>query len=144
MRKWAICCILLVLLLAVNSSIAAGAWADRFPKPQVIIPGFDHFPGQMLASLTPELKYQAVGAINYLEIFDAQDSKLTLSELLSEHRTPVLSAQVHSTSLLIPAGILLPGKTYYWRVISIHAPGSKSEATTFSQSLYFSTPIVNR
>jgi len=72
-------------------------------------------------------------------VFEAQGSRQTLAEQLSNRPIPILQARVNSSSLQIPAGILLPGKSYYWYVESTHAPGTKSEATNASQRLYFST-----
>lgn len=128
-----------LLLLATTGGLALAGWADHFPSPESIGPGTLELPGPTLNTLTPELKYVTVGSLSYVYVFAVEDSQLTLAEQLSKRRTPVLVARVNSSSLEIPAGILLSGKSYYWYVESIHAPGSKSEATKASQRLYFST-----
>lgn len=139
MRRVVISFFVVLLLLTATGGLALAGWADHFPAPEAIGPGSVEAPGQELNTLTPELKYVTVGSLSYVYVFAAEDAPVTLAEQLSNRHTPVLMASVNSSSLQIPAGILLPGKSYYWYVESIHAPGSKSEAIKTSQKLYFST-----
>ena len=128
-----------LLILAASGGLAQAAWADMFPSPEAVGPGTVETPGPVLNTLTPELKFVTVGSLSYIYLFDAQNPRMTLGEQFSNRRVPLLMAQVNSSSLQIPAGLLLPGKNYYWYVESIHAPGTKSEATTSSRKMYFST-----
>lgn len=140
MRRLSVSFLVLVLLVAMTGGMASAEWwDDRYPSPKAIGVGSAESPGQILNTLTPELKFQIVGEISYIDLYDAQDSKLTLAEQHSNYRSPVLVARVTSSSLQIPAGILQPGKSYYWYVESTHSPGSKSENSKTSQKLYFST-----
>lgn len=127
-----------VLVLVCWFSPVSAAWADHFPGPVITAPGVDKAPGPVLGTLTPELKYQGVGAVTYIYIYDAQYSRLTLEDEIRNAPRPVLMAQADITSFKVPAGVLLPGHSYYWYVESIHAPGSKSEAIKNSPTLYFS------
>lgn len=139
MRRVVISFFVLMLLLTATGGLALASWADHFPAPEAKGPGSVDAPGQVLSTLTPELKYVTVSSLSYVYVFAAEDDQVTLAEQISNRRTPVLMARINSSSLQIPAGILLPGKNYYWYVESIHAPGSKSEATKISPKMYFST-----
>ncbi|MDR3566079.1 MAG: hypothetical protein P4N59_32215 [Negativicutes bacterium] len=129
----------LLLLFAVSVAPVQAAWEDYFPAPEAIGPGGESSPGPVLSTLTPQLKFNTVGAISYIYLYDAGQPRPTLGEWASGHSNPVLMVQVNATTLQIPAGVLLPGKTYCWYVESTHAPGTKSEATRSSLRLYFST-----
>lgn len=128
-----------LMIFAGTGGLAQAAWADMFPSPEALGPGVVQAPGPVLNTLTPELKFVPVGSLNYIYLYDAENSPTTLEEQFSNRRTPLLMARINSASLQIPVGLLLPGKTYYWYVESIHAPGTRSEATTSSQKMYFST-----
>ena len=138
MRRVIVSFFVLLLLLTASGGLALAGWADHFPAPEAMGPGSVEAPGQVLNTLTPELKYMTVGSLSYVYIFATDHAPVTLAEQFSHQPTPVLMARINSSSLQIPAGILLPGKNYYWYVESIHAPGSKSEATKISPKLYFS------
>ncbi len=131
--------IVVLMLFAATGGLAQAAWADMFPSPEAVGPGTVETPGPVLNTLTPELKFVTVGSLSYIYLFDAENPRMTLGEQFSNRPVPLLMARVNSSSLQIPAGLLLPGKSYYWYVESIHAPGTKSEATTSSQKMYFST-----
>lgn len=129
----------LLLVLTMTSGLALANWADMFPPPRAIGPGGLEHPGPVLDTLTPELKFVPVGSISIVCVYATDDYGETKPGQFSIPVTPVLLARVHSSSLQIPAGVLLPGKGYYWYIESTYAPGSKSEATTTSQRMYFST-----
>jgi len=139
MRRLPIIFLALALLALSGGTASAAGWDSHFPSPAAVSVGSVETPGPVLKTLTPELKYQVVGELTCLYVYYGQDSRLTLAEQRSNFRVPVLTAQVNSSSLQIPAGILLPGKNYYWFVESTHALGSKSENSKTSRKLYFST-----
>ncbi len=139
MKRLTVCFLVIAVMLAATSGPAAAAWADFFPAPRALAPGGPDKPGPVVSTLTPELKFAPVGSISYVYVFAATDARETLAEQFSNNRTPVFTARVNASSVQIPAGVLLPGEDYYWYVVSIHAPGSKSEATKTSLWLYFST-----
>ena len=140
MRRLPAILLALALLLAISAGTASAAgWDSHYPSPTAGGVGSVETPGPVLKTLTPELKYQVVGELNCIYVYYADDSRLTLAEQRSNFRLPVLTAQINSSSLQIPAGILLPGKNYYWFVESTHALGSKSENSKTSRKLYFST-----
>ncbi len=113
------------------------AWADRFPAPQLIGPGQEGAPGAATVGVMPTLLYSRVGSLSYIYIFDAEPEYQTLDEFLTKRARPVLVARVTDDSFEVPAGVLMPGRTYYWYVESIHAPGSRSEAIKYSPHYYF-------
>ncbi len=131
---------ILLLLLVATSGLALAAWADYFPAPEVLEPGVVEAPGAVLNTLTPELKYVTVGSLSYIYIFPTEYVPVTLADQFSDNHTPVLMANINSSSFQIPAGVLCPGKSYYWYVVSVHAPGTKSEAIKTSPKLYFVAP----
>ena len=139
MKRLTVCLLAIAMLLAATGGPAAAAWADHFPAPQVLGPGAPEKPGPVVSTLTPDLKFSPIGSISYVYVFAVDNAPETLAEQFSNNRTPVFMARVNASSVQIPAGVLLPGKSYYWYVVSIHAPGSKSEATKTSQWAYFST-----
>lgn len=139
MKRLTVCFLAIAVMLAATGGLAAAAWADHFPAPQALAPGGPDKPGPVVSTLTPELKFSPVGSISYVYVFAADNAPETLAEQFSNNRTPVFAARVNASSVQIPAGVLLPGNGYYWYVVSIHAPGSKSEATKTSQWLYFTT-----
>lgn len=138
MRRVVVSFFVLLLMLTATGGLVLAGWSDYFPAPEAMGPGSVETPGKVLNTLTPELKYVTVGSLSCVYVFASDDAPMTLAEHFSDRRTPVLMAKINSSSLQIPAGILLPGKSYYWYVESIHVPGSKSEATKISQKLYFS------
>ncbi len=130
---------LLLAVFTATGGLAQAAWGDLFPAPEAIGPGSPNSPGPVLNSLTPEFKFILAGSISRIYLFDASEPRVTLGELSAGRSTPLLMVSVNSPSLQIPAGILLPGKSYYWYIESIHAPGSKSEATRTSERMHFLT-----
>ena len=130
---------LLLAVFAATGGLAQAAWGDLFPAPEAIGPGSHNSPGPVLNSLTPEFKFNMVGSISRIYLFDADEPRVTLGEWASGRSTPLLMVSVNSPSLQVPAGVLLPGKSYFWYIESTHAPGSKSEATRSSERVYFST-----
>ena len=146
MRRVIISFFVMLLLLTATGGLALAGWSDHFPAPEAMGPGSLETSGPILNTLTPELKYMTVGSLSYVYVFAAEDATITLAQQFSHQSIPVLMARINSSSLQIPTGILLPGKSYYWYVESIHAPGSKSEATKISPKLYFSTAktVTNR
>jgi len=139
MQRLLVCLLALSLILAMPSGPAQANWADMFPPAQALGPGTVEYPGPVLTTLTPELKFVPVGSRNILCLFATDDYGETKPGQFSVPVTPVLLARVHSSALQIPAGILVPGKGYYWYIESTYAPGSKSEATKTSERMYFST-----
>lgn len=131
--------LLVILLLLITASGFAATWADHFPAPEAIGPGDREYPGPILNTLTPELKFITAGTKSIVGVFASDDYGETPAGQFAMPCTPVLLARVHTTSLQIPAGVLLPGKSYYWYVESTYAPGSKSEVTKASPRMYFST-----
>lgn len=131
--------VLAVLLCFAVGGVACAAWSDYFSKPEVYGPGKMEPTGEVVPTLTPELRYRCEGEINYVLVFADCDNRLTVAEELAGRRKPVLMVCVQANELQIPAGVLQAGRGYYWQVESTYAPGSKSEATTVSQRLYFST-----
>lgn len=129
----------LLVVFTATGGLAQAAWGDSFAAPEAIGPGSPNSPGPVLNSLTPELKFTMVGSISYIYLFDASEPRVTLGEWSSGRSTPLLMVSVNSPSLQIPAGVLLPGRSYYWYIASTYAPGSKSEATRTSERMYFST-----
>ena len=113
------------------------AWADRFPAPQLIGPGQEGAAPGTPVGILPTLLYNRVGALSYVYIFDAEPELSTLDEFLTKRARPVLVARVNDDAFEVPAGVLMPGRTYYWYVESIHAPGSRSEAIKHSPHYYF-------
>lgn len=139
MKRFMVNFFAVIILFAATSGVAQASWADHFSAPKGIGPGTLEASGQVIDTLTPELSYDKVGSISYIYVFSADTTPVTLEEHFSDKRTPVMMAKVTSPTLQIPSGILLPGKTYYWYIVSIHLPGTKSEATKVSSKLYFTT-----
>jgi|GEM_PF-6108849 len=139
MRRAIISFFVLIVFLTATSGLALAAWADYFTAPEGLEPGGLEAPGQIVNILTPELKFVTVGPLSYIYLFQVEDVPVTLAEQFSNKPIPVLMAKVNSSSLQIPSGILFPGKSYYWYVLSIHNPGTKSEAIKSSPKLYFAT-----
>lgn len=114
-----------------------GAWSDRFPAPKIKGPGAEGAAGAVAVGTTPTLQYERVGSLSYVYIYDAQEHYQTLSEQFGQQARPVLAARVEDDTFTVPAGVLLPGRSYRWYIESIYAPGSKSEAIKSSPVLYF-------
>ena len=114
-------------------------WANRFPAPSLIGPGAEGTPPDTPVGITPTMQYERVGSLSYVYIFEAQDQYVTLVEQMTQQANPVLVARVTADSFTVPEGVLLPGHSYRWRVESIHAAGTKSEATKNSVTFYFNT-----
>ncbi len=139
MRIFIACLVGLSLMLAMTGGVALASWADFFPPPQALSPGTWESPGPVLNTLTPELKFAPKGMRNIVCVFATDDYGETPPGQFPIPVTPVLLARVHSSSLNIPPGVLLPGKNYYWYIESTYAPGTKSEAERTSERMYFST-----
>jgi hypothetical protein len=127
------------MILAVPNTLTFASWADNFAPPRALEPGVSAYSGPMLNTLTPELKFVAVGSFSIVCVYATEEYGETQPGKFSIPVSPVLLARVHASSLQIPAGMLLPGKNYYWYIESTYAPGSKSEATRTSERMYFST-----
>ena len=138
-RNLPISILLLLLVFTAAGGLAQANWSDMFAPPQALGPGALEQSGTVISTLTPELQFAPVGSRSIVCVFAADDYDETLPGQFARPVTPVLLARVHSSSLQIPAGVLLPGKTYYWYIESTYAPGSKSEATRTSERMYFST-----
>lgn len=138
MKRLLVSASMLLLLLACLFSPAMAAWDDLFEPPQITGPGGVSSPGPMVETLTPELKFQGVGAVTYVVLYE-EDSVMTLTEELSQKRNPILVCRVSSSSLKLPERLLEAGHRYSWVVESTYAPGSKSECTKISSKLYFCT-----
>lgn len=139
MKCWWRVVLLCVFLLACGKSPAGAYWGDQFDAPQIIGPGTSVSAGPVLDTLTPELTFNVIkGGYAYIYLFE-EDSPLSLGEISSGIRAPIFTSRALSSALKIPAGVLKPGKRYYWRVEVIYALGSRSECVKTSETLYFST-----
>ena len=123
--------------LAVRDLAVKGTWSDRFLAPKIMGPGTEGAAGAVAVGVTPTLQYERVGSLSYVYLFEAQEHYQTLAEQLGQQARPVLVARVEEDTFTVPAGVLLPGRSYRWYVESIYAPGSKSEAIKNSAVLYF-------